>query len=88
MGVLISEPVIVVSTFDGSNPNFSALVSFDESVGNENCDAEIVFPADMYKFIPGSKVSALFPPTFPVPIVKVEGEEFVAKVYVEALLKL
>ena len=68
-GVVISEPVIVVSTFEGSIPNLSALASFAESVENENCDAEIVFPADIYKFFPGSNVSALLPPIFPVPIV-------------------
>ena len=33
-------------------------------------------------------MSVLFPPTFPVPIVRGEGEEFVAKEYVDAILKL
>ena len=46
-GVVIEEPVIVVSTTDDSNPNFNALVSFEESTGNENCEAEIVLPADI-----------------------------------------
>ena len=46
-GVVIDEPVIVVSTTDDSNPNFKAFVSFEESTGNENCEAEIVLPADM-----------------------------------------
>ena len=47
VGVVISEPVIVVSTTVDSRPNFRALVSFAESTGNENCEAEIVLPADM-----------------------------------------
>ena len=77
---MIDEPVIVVSTTDDSNPNFKALVSFEESTGKENCEAEIVLPADMYRFFPGSKLSAMFPPMFPVPIVNGEGLAFVAKV--------
>ena len=78
--MVIFEPVIVVSITDDFNPKFNAFVSFEESTGNENCEAEIVLPAEMYKFFPGSKVSALFPPTFPVPIVKGEGLALVAKV--------
>ena len=55
-------------------------MSLEESTGNENCEAEIVLPADMYRFFPGSKVSALFPPTLPVPIVNGEGLALVASV--------
>ena len=47
VGVVMDDPVIVVFTKDGCKPKLIAFKSLVESVGNENCDPEIVFPADM-----------------------------------------
>ena len=80
----MDDPVIVVLTRDGCKPKLVAFISLVESVGNENCDPEIVFPADMYRFFSGSNVSSLLPPVTPA-IVKTEGVEFVASVYVSAI---
>ena len=45
-GVVIDDPVIVVFIFEGSKPKFFAFKSFVESVGNENWEADTVFPAE------------------------------------------
>ena len=45
--LLISLPVIVVSTWLGCRPKEVAFVSFELSVGKEICEAEIVLPAEI-----------------------------------------
>ena len=59
-------------------PNKAALVSLVLSTEKENCEADMVLPADKYKFLPGSKVSDALPPLPPV-IEITDGDEFVAK---------
>ena len=80
MGVVTDSPVIVVFTFVLCIPNSFALSSFIESTGNENCEPDIVLPADIYRFFCGSNVSEALPPTPLAPIVITEGVLLVARV--------
>ena len=68
----------MVLIFVSSIPKAVAFASLIESVENENWEAEIVFPAEIYSLCPGSKVSKALPPLPPV-IVITDGDELVAR---------